>query len=202
MKTRYSLIIAGSLLALSACSEIPKQAYFNRGDPENLLDLSSEIVSMNLNSQASLSRIAEAVSEDPPSRVELNCPRNEKLCTQARNIFDQHGIPVQMTGGGSDVAMIYERVVARDCENRYIDNSINPYNLNYPTLGCSITANMVQQVSDKRQFASPNLLDFQDGDKAVQTYRSYLKPTQVSQGATGWTLRSAAGSGAATGSFK
>jgi hypothetical protein len=198
---KKSLVIASSVLLFSACSQIPPEAYTNRGDPENLLDLSTEIVNMSLNSPGALARLSDTLAEDPPSRAELSCARGEKLCTEARKVFDKHGVPVQVGGHGNGATLVYERVLARDCENRYIDNSINPYNLNHPTFGCSVRANMVQQVSDKRQFASPNLLDFQDAEKATQTYRNYLKPTTQGQ-VSGWTLRTAAGGGASTGSFK
>ncbi len=173
MKTSHTLSF---LLLLTACSEIPSATYFNRGDPENLLDVSSEVVNLNLTSASSLGELSNMVSQDPPTRAELNCNSSDGLCMEARQVFEQYNIPVQSGGAGSGVTLVYERVVARDCENRYIDNSVNPYNLHPPTFGCSITGNMVQMVSDKRQFTNPNLLDFQDGEKAVQTYRGYLKP--------------------------
>ena len=57
---------------------------------------------------------------------------------------------------------------ARDCENRYIDDTINPYNLNHPTFGCSISVNMVQMVTDKREFTNPSLMDYPDANKMRQ----------------------------------
>lgn len=62
-----------------------------------------------------------------------------------------------------------------------MDNSINPYNLNHRTFGCSTAVNMVQMVGDKRQFTSPALLDFRDGENAVQDYETYLKPLPVEE---------------------
>ena len=56
-----------------------------------------------------------------------------------------------------------------------MNNSINPYNLNHPTFGCSIASNMVQMVSDKGQFVSPELTGFGDGNKAVQAYGTYIE---------------------------
>ncbi len=195
-----SILSCAGLLA--ACSEIPPSAYYDRGAPENLLDSSSEVVNMSLSSRNVLAQLADTLAQDPPSRAELNCGRGDAMCSEARNLFDQHGVPVEITGAGDGVTLIYERVVARDCEQRYIDNSINPYNLHPPTFGCSISANMVQMVSDKRQFLSPSLLDFHDGAKAAQSYGNYLKPTTTTQGSGGWAVRSSTGSGSATGSFK
>lgn len=38
--------------------------------------------------------------------------------------------------------------------------------------------NIVQMVGDKRQFTNPALLDFRDGEKAVQSYETYLEPLE------------------------
>jgi type IV pilus biogenesis protein CpaD/CtpE len=176
------------LLALPACSEIPAQAYFNRGNPENLIDGSSEVVTMKLSSTTALNELASMVAQDPPTRVELNCAANDGLCMEARQLFDQYAVPVDVNAGPQGITMIYERVVARDCENRYIDNSINPYNLHHPTFGCSISANMVQMVSDKRQFTNPNLMDYADGEKAYQVYRVYLRTPESPEHQSGSLL--------------
>ncbi|MFO0389661.1 MAG: hypothetical protein ACK502_08110 [Alphaproteobacteria bacterium] len=163
------------LLALPACSEIPAAAYYDRGDPENLLDVSSEVVNMNLSSATAMHELTAMVSQDPPTRVEMTCSPKDGLCMEVRRMFEQYAVPVDPSDAHG-ITMIYERVVARDCEGRFIDNSINPYNLNHPTLGCSVAANTVQMVSDKRQFTNPSLLDYSDGEKAQQVYRVYLTP--------------------------
>lgn len=165
-----------SLIALTACSEIPAGAYFNRGEPESLIDVSSEVVTLPLSTRAALTEFTNTVAEDPPTRAELNCAPGETLCSDAKRALDLRGIPAQYGDQSGGVTLVYERVMARDCENRFIDNSINPYNLHPPTFGCSVAGNMVQQVSDKRQFVSPSLMDFPDGEKAVQVYERYLEP--------------------------
>lgn len=200
MKKVWGLVSCLSLLA--ACSEIPSTAYYNRGEPESLLDASSEVVSMSLASRSSLIQIEDMIAQDPPSRVELSCARGDKLCGDAKTLFDRYAIPVDFVGKGSGATLIYQRVLARDCENRYIDNSINPYNLSHPTFGCSVAANMVQAVSDKRQFVSPSLLDLQDGAKAAQTYGNYARPAKQTEGETPWVLRATSNSPNATGAFK
>ena len=50
----------------------------------------------------------------------------------------------------------------------FIDNRDNPHNLNHPTFGCSIAANIVQHVSDKQQFVNPDIMSVPDAKKAVQ----------------------------------
>ncbi len=171
-----------SALMLSAC-EAPPTAYYNRGDPENLIEVSSEVVNVNLASPDALVQLSTMVSQDPPTRAIVDCSQSDTLCGQAKGVLDKHGIASQWAAGSQtaakgSVTLVYERVVARDCQNRYIDDTgLSSGNLPPPTFGCSITGNMVQQVSDKRQFTSPSLLDFQDGPKAAQAYEHYLKPT-------------------------
>ncbi len=165
---------------LFSCSQIPKEAYYTRGQPESLLDVSSEVVNLKIESPSSIQEITGWVNQDQPTRAELNCPDGDALCGQAQNVLHQFGIPVKYTSNSdSNVVLVYERVLARDCENRYIDNMINPYNLNYPTFGCTDAVNIVQMVSDKRQFTSPPLMDNPDALKAVQAMDSYQQPTKV-----------------------
>jgi type IV pilus biogenesis protein CpaD/CtpE len=76
----------------------------------------------------------------------------------------------------NNVTLVYERIQARDCESRYIDNPVNPYNLNHPTFGCSLAVNMVQMVSDKRQFTNPAIMDYPDAFKAGQAMQAYGTP--------------------------
>lgn len=161
---------------------IPSTAYYNRGDPENLLDVANETVKIRLNSRAALRELSLLVERDPPNRAELGCPQADSLCMQARETLGQHGVPVAFTTEVDGAALYYERVSARDCENRYVENLNEKHQLNAPTLGCSVAANTVQMVGDKRQFSNPRLLDFQDGKKAVQNMERYSKPPKPSDG--------------------
>ncbi len=74
------------------------------------------------------------------------------------------------------VSLIYERVMARDCDNRYIDNSKDSASFHHASFGCSVRVNMVQMVTDKRQFINPALMDYTDGTKAAKIYQKYLNP--------------------------
>lgn len=167
----YASVFSGFLVA---CSQIPKEAYFSRGQPESLIDVSSEVVDLHIDSPSSLREITHWINKDQPTRAELTCMSGEKLCKRAQNILHQFGVPVKYTSSGeNNVTLIYERMLTRDCENRYIDNTINPYNLNHPTFGCSMAVNMVQMVSDKRQFTNPSLSDYSDAEKGVQSIENY-----------------------------
>lgn len=160
----------------------PDSAFRNPGDPERLLDKSSELVTMDLGSRGSLSKISKAVTQDPPTRAELSCSPKEALCADAKAIFAGHGIPAKFSGDGDNVTLVYERVVARDCDGRWVDNSKNPYNMHPPSFGCSVVGNAVQMVSDKKQFVDPNLTDFSDGEKSEQNYRRYQSPPKENTG--------------------
>lgn len=183
MKIATLLTCSAALLATGACNETPSAAYFNRGSPESLLDMSSEVVNISLTDEAGPDELASWINQEQPSRAEISCQDADPACAKAKNVLDQFKVPYQQEEAAhSGVSLFYERVLARDCENRYINNSINPYNLNHPTFGCSVAANMVQQVTDKRQFVNPNLLDFADGEKAAQNTRNYMKNTVNSSG--------------------
>jgi len=186
MKT-YS--VAFFLLALASCGPVPAPAdYANRGDPESLLSTSSEVVTVSLDSQESLGELTDTLSKTPPTRAILHCPTADALCAQAKDILSKHKVAAQETGSGSSVTLLYEQTVAHACENRYIDNSVNEYNLEPVSMGCSLRGNTVQMVTDKKQFTSPQLLSPMDGEKAAQTYDDYLNPPvpeQKSQGLSG-----------------
>jgi uncharacterized membrane protein YgcG len=165
------------VFVLVACVQIPKEAYFNRGEPESLLDVSSEVVNLKIESGASVQEITHWINQDQPTRAELNCPDGEALCARVQKVLHQFGVPVKYTSvSDNNVVLVYERVLARDCENRYIDNFVNPYNLNHPSFGCSLSVNSVQMVTDKRQFTSPALMDNPDAFRAAQGNAFYHQP--------------------------
>ena len=186
----YGLMIT----ALGGCAIIPGEAYYNRGTPESLLDVSSEVVTLQVASQEELDEVTRYVDEDQPTRAELYCMDGDAMCGSAEQTLNLYGVEYEVIPAAtSEVHLIYERVLARDCENRYIDNPINPYNLNHPTFGCSIASNMVQMVSDKSQFVSPPLLDPMDGEKAGATYRRYLNPPASEQSSSKEDIKTSQG---------
>lgn len=174
MRMRMSLALV-SLSALMACDTMPPAAYYTRGTPESLLNSSSEVVNLSIGTKQGVKELSSWVNRDQPTRAELYCLDSTAQCAAAREALELYGVPTQVIPSGENsAALIYSRVVARDCENRYIDNRINPYNLNHPTFGCSVAANQVQMVADKQQFVSPNTLDKPDSRYGVRVYRDYL----------------------------
>jgi hypothetical protein len=182
---KYNGLYLTLVLALAGCSVLPNGAHYNRGTPESLLDVSSEVVSLQLSSENSVDQMVEWIDKDEPTRAELHCDGSDAVCNAAKEVFKLYGINYEVVAGsGKGVDLIYERVLARDCDNRYMDNHINPYNMNHPTFGCSLASNMVQSVSDKKQFVNPSLLGFRDAKKAVHDTRDYYDDSQRRKAAT------------------
>lgn len=178
-KTSYLAAVA---VLLSACSQIPDEAYFNRGSPYSLLDASSEVVNVALVSEDSVAEVVQWVDQDQPTQAELYCLDGDPVCMQTLETLEMFRVPVHyVSAADNNLVLIYDRIVARDCDNRYMDNPVNPYNLSHKSFGCSTAVNMVQMVGDKRQFTSPALLDFRDGDKAVQDYETYMNPLSTEE---------------------
>lgn len=182
MKKKFLNTVASALLATTVigCDVIPDQAYFNRGEPESLLDESSEIVNFELNDYNSLDELLNWVNQDQPTRAEIYCMDGDPLCMEAEQVLQQFGVAaVFVASPDRRVTLVYDRILARDCENRYIENGINPYNLHHPTYGCSVASNAVQMVTDKRQFTAPALLEMPDAERIDRVMQGYRQPYNV-----------------------
>lgn len=165
------------LILLSACDK-PAPEYVGSGNPERLIDLSAETVTLGLNSKRALARLSETVADDKPSSAELGCSLANTRCAQAKEILERHSVPVHFASEKTNnVVLSYGRIVVRDCEQHYVDNMSGSRSFNYPAFGCATVGNMMQMVSDKRQFTDPSLLDLPDAEKARQSYGEYLKPS-------------------------
>jgi hypothetical protein len=182
---KYSLTVRSAalvlgLLALAACQRPADSAFYNRGGPESLLDVSSEVVNLSVATPGELNQLSSWIEKDQPTRAELYCTAGDMRCTQAQKVLGLQGVPTMLVPSGNySVALVYERILARDCSQRYYDDGSNNYNENHPAFGCSVAANIVQQVSDKQEFVSPNLSDEPLGSVAVGTYRRLYSPASV-----------------------
>lgn len=175
-----------SVLALVGCNA-PQEAYYKRGEPEALLDVSSEVVNLPVSTPAQVSELSSWVNRDQPTRAELYCRDSDESCQDAAEVLGLFAVPtLRVPSAQSTVTLVYERTLARDCNQRYIDNRDNPHNLNHPAFGCAMAANIVQHVSDKKQFVKPSLLGLRDGKKAAQDVERYqaLPTNQSDYGAT------------------
>lgn len=189
---KYSLLIC--LLSISACTEPYNEVAVDPGNPERLIDKSAETVTFGLKAKNSVTKLSDMVRQDRPSSAELRCSLSNPRCTQAKEIFERNGIQVNLGGEqNNSVVLSYNRVMVRDCDQRYVDNMSGNRSLNHPAFGCSIAGNMVQMVSDKSQFTNPSLTDLPDAEKANQAYGDYLKPSAKREfKATEWNSTGAA----------
>lgn len=165
-----------TLLALSAvaCAPLPKQAYTNPGQPENLLDKSAERVTLSFSSPRGLADLTDWVNKDQPSRAELLCNKSEANCMRAARILASFNVPVSYQAPkktGSGAVLVYNRVVTHRCDNSFISNHHNSRNLNHPAFGCSIATNMVQMISDHQQIINPPLSGLPNANQAVQAIK-------------------------------
>lgn len=176
MTQRLLLVCWLACAAVSACS--PKQdTTFSRGAPESLIDVSSEVVNLSVKSAREIDELSQWINRDQPTRAELYCAEGSSLCTQTRQVLELFGVPtMQVASNSGTITLIYERVLARDCQQRFVDNLTNYTNENHPAFGCSIAANMVQQISNKQQIVSPNVGDYRDAQSAINYYNRYQSP--------------------------
>ena len=190
-KLLYTSILTVSLFACSQTHNIPREAYFSRGTPESLLETSSEAINIKISSDASVQELINLINKDQPSKAELKCVNGESLCEKTKKVLSQFGVKVQYVSQSSNVAsIIYQRTLAKDCDQRYIDNPINDANLNHPTYGCATAANLVQMITDKNQITSPKLLGKSDAEKSLQTIDIYDTKPQESTVTSGSLLGS------------
>lgn len=174
MNKVFGLVAVSFLFALSACDIIPGRAHFTRGQPESLLSVSTESVVVDLSQRNSAAQLVSWLGKSEPARAFVECS-NAVYCGRAVQIIDDYNIPYEEVKGPSNsVTLVYENIVARDCENRFLTNHNNPYNLNHPTFGCSMAVNQAQMVRDKRQFVDPLVTGPYDGAKGAQDYDTYL----------------------------
>lgn len=178
MKKALAFVPATLFLFSCVPAALPPEAYNNHSDPESLIDVSSEVVSISLETPKAGEEILGWLKHEQPVRAELSCEKAGGTCRQALKLLNQFGVKYAEKTGGQEnnLDLMYERVVARDCDHRYTDNHINPHGLNYSAFGCSVKANMVQSVTQKRQFVDPALMDYADGEKAAVAYQKYLVP--------------------------
>jgi hypothetical protein len=180
------------ILLISACDEAPP-TYANPGDPERQLVITTETATIELRSRESLDQLKETLKSDTPAQAKLGCPATDAICAQARSLLLKANVPIELSSAENEVTLIYQRVAAVACDNRYKNNALNNNNIAHSSFGCSIRTNMVQSVTNKQHFINPALLDYMDGDKAAQTYQHYLNPPEDASKASGSETKSLIG---------
>lgn len=178
IRKTLTVILGITFLASAACTPIPASHYASPGEPRSLLDLSSEVVNLPIIDDQSIDELAQWVQQDQPTLAELYCPADNMLCAMAQDVFDLYGVPTHyIPAEHAAISLIYDRILARSCDPRFVENRGHDYHLSQPNFGCATAKNMLQMVSDKQQFVNPNLMDYHDAKKMVGAYRNYLIPT-------------------------
>jgi hypothetical protein len=172
----------GLVALLGACTQPPNSAYLDRGHPQSLLDVSSEVVSLSVAGKTDLDALSTWIAKDQPTRAELFCEEATPDCKSAKKILEAANVGVEVNPSPNNtVTLVYERILARDCSARYNDGYHSQYNAYTTSFGCAVSANMVQQVSDKRDFINPNLSDDPSARGAVSAYQRAYAPKQEEQ---------------------
>lgn len=199
-RLRTTRILALGLLTLAACQRPPESAWTARGGPESLIDVSSEVVNLSVAGPKEITELSQWIERDPPTRAELYCAASDLRCGEAKKALQLNGVPVNVIGSGDrTVTLVYERILARDCSQRFIEVTHDEYNAPSPAYGCAVAANIVQHVSDKQQFVSPALSDNPNATGAVSAYNRALAPRTVKR-PNGYDLNDSLISKAQTGS--
>ena len=164
---------------LAGCTVPPNSAYLDRGHPQSLLDVSSEVVSLSIANKPDLDALSDWIAKDAPTRAQLFCNEATPNCKKARTLLEHADVGIEINPSPSNtVTLVYERILARDCSVRYVDGYQSQFNAYPPTFGCAVSANMVQQVSDKRDFINPNVSDDPSSRAGVAAYKSVYEPAQ------------------------
>lgn len=175
-------VLSIATLALSACGNPPTaSSYLDRG-PESLIDVSAEIVNLSITNSSEVKELASWIDRDHPTRAELSCVAGTKQCVDAQKVLELNGVPhAYGTNAENSVTLYYDRILARDCDQRYVDNTHNSYNTNHPHFGCAVSANIVQHATDKQQFVSPNLSDAPSAVRGVNDIKRAYTPREIIQ---------------------
>lgn len=181
MRTRLPLPVFLVFLA-SACTTPVPEPYANSGDPERQLTITTEVEEQDIASKSDISALKKRLETDPPTRATLHCDLSTPRCKEARALLSKLHIPHGSEGEGDSITLSYERILGKNCDNSFKDNTKNNANYNHEAFGCSVRANMVQMVSDKQHFVNPGLLDYMDGEKAAQNYDKYRNPPENTEG--------------------
>lgn len=181
--TRGVLVLV-ALGMLTACEvKKPESTAFMHRGPESLIDVSSEVVTLNIATQKDLSDLRKWIASDAPTRAELQCDVGTRICRDALKMLEKKGVAIStLPSPANSVTLVYERILARDCKQRYRDQRTSLYNEPSKSFGCATSANVVQQVSDKSVFVNPALSDTPSAVNAVNAiHRSNVPRSQITQ---------------------
>jgi hypothetical protein len=144
------------LILVSACVKQTKAV-----SVEDLVIDSSETVKFPIGDNNSINYIEDWVKKDKPVRSIVSCGKNRLVCNTVKKILSSREIPFDTLASNKQqgsVSLLYKRVNARSCMKEF---------------GCSVSVNIIQSVTDRLDFISPELSDYQDADGAIKAIGKY-----------------------------
>lgn len=176
---KHITLFLGCILGLvAACSPLPAKHYRSPGQPESLLDKTSEKVSFGLKTKTFEKDLTSWLDKDQPTRAMVACNDTTQGCKQSKRILKSFNVPfesVAPTKQGEAVTLIYDRLNTRKCQNQFISNHHNFRNTNHPSFGCSVSTNSLLMINEVEQLVNPPLSGMQDAEKAVNKIDHYRK---------------------------
>lgn len=175
-----TMVLVGLPVVLAGCNVPGNEAFLNRGEPTSLLETSTEKQTLDIGTVEGANTLARRLDQDRPTRAELNCAVGDSNCATAKKMLEREGVDV-ILGDTVDntVILVYERVLAHECDHRFVYQARN-YSHSYdPGFGCSVASNMVRAVSDKRQFVDPVASDLPNAKRGVDVVGHAYKPRPI-----------------------
>ncbi len=181
---KISAIPAVLLVAsLFACAPVSEKDYVTPGQPESLIQTSSERVSLDASLDTLTQTLTSWLRKDKPARIEASCHSANKECTRALNIAAAHQVEVMKkpVQGKERLVLVYERLYTKRCDPSYVSNHYNFRQLNHPAMGCATATNMLKMIGDPKQVTSPVLSAPADGAKAAEVVRQRYRAEPIGE---------------------
>ncbi|MFN7038460.1 MAG: hypothetical protein ACK4OM_02690 [Alphaproteobacteria bacterium] len=165
-----NILLILMILNITACVSNEK-IHTSIIEPESLLDFSHEKISFALKTNQSLNEIEDIIKKDIPSNAEFVCNHNNKICREAKDLFNTNNIEYKEIYDANIepyVALNYDRIIAKDCSSLGKNDKSSSI-----MLGCSNSSNILQMISDYKQVTNPNIMDPVDAASGVKNYNKY-----------------------------
>ena len=178
MIMKHFILALLAIATLAACEKLPDRSYSLPVRPESLLDSSGERTSFSLASQRSVQDLTDWINKDQPTRAELSCVSEQPSCKKAIQVLASFAVPYKLVSavpGDGKVVLIYSRIVTRNCNNHFVSNEHNVFNLNTPSFGCSVASNSIKMISDPQQVVNPLISGQTDAATVVARLKALQK---------------------------
>lgn len=171
---KKTLFILLALTVMSGCAEQFNTNPKHHADVVNLesvIHVSSEKVTISLNSIDFKEELIEWLNKDQPTKATLACHTKAHHCVEAEKILHSFGVPFHFSSDRDEntATLLYEKVVAKECVN----NKTHAQNL---PIGCAVTSNMMRMITDHNQLVKPKSAHHHhNAARAAHHYNEYHK---------------------------